>query len=1007
MKQKKLLFAFMAALLFHCAVLQGRELDLGSDVATPFEKDGQKVEVVGENGKKNLYFQWDTAKKTWGEFYWVKRIAPPWKDFKVLKIRVELRTGSASLPKNMMIRFTDLYGEVFQLSALIKLEKTGQASAEFMFPHDFKLQHSWKSGSNGRKDGGIDFPVSLTGIAVSFPLNSGIGDIYITSIDIEEEPFAGAASVTAQEGRSLPIKFDVFTGHPARIVQPDTGKYCYGVLLNTGDAPEDFSVEIFVRDHNGEQVEKTVAASGRIGSGARRYYRLPVPDKFGIYYVSAVVKISDATIKEPAKSFAFFQPTGHGIPYKKGQFRFGVQTHWGPQDMSVWEKEAEAFRTVGARFFRNGVSIQWLHGSPGVWSHSFFDGIIDFFLSRGIQLELVLNGSARWAAENPEDGKKSPRGNLPRLDVWKDFCEEVFRHYGDRLESFEIWNEPDLIHFALFSAEEYYKMAKIAYEARNRYAPDAELMSAGFCNFTSKNNFHENAMKLCKELFDVHCFHGHGTQKAFQGVIDQSLIPMRKKIGIETMPWYAHETALTGTGYGEKKQAEALFKKLIFAWSRGSIGYTWYDLRNDGIDPSNPEHNYGMLTHDFYPKAVYVVYNTLTALLNGNTTFEKDLSDGNGVLAFRFRRETEILIAAWHDRAGAASELMFKTDAESAEIIDLWGNRKPADRSGELVFMPVSGEPSALRLKNATRCEEGASILSAMDTRIYLGKENTSAVELTVSNAFGKTVTFDFEAKNPAGITVENMPQIVLPPEDRKSFPVGIKYDRSKIVPDSSICFSYKTGDGLKGFLSLPVNLIQSLQKEFGKEPFAVIDQREQVFELFDADPGNVFRLWKGPQDLSARLWVAADEKFFRLKVEAIDDQHRQPYSERSIWKGDSLQVFCAFSGQDQVWQFGCALLDDGEVERHVWHPETGFSPDISAFGCKVTRNEKRTVYELQVPWNAFGIEPQALKQGFRFNVMLNESDSNVRESWLQLAPGVGNVVDSQAYPVLEWEKRN
>ncbi|MEI3001775.1 MAG: hypothetical protein V8T86_12910 [Victivallis sp.] len=42
----------------------------------------------------------------------------------------------------------------------------------------------------------------------------------------------------------------------------------------------------------------------------------------------------------------------------------------------------------------------------------------------------------------------------------------------------------------------------------------------------------------------------------------------------------------------ERNQAITLFKKLLFAWSRGSIGYTWYDLRNDiGYYRVDGEHN--------------------------------------------------------------------------------------------------------------------------------------------------------------------------------------------------------------------------------------------------------------------------------------------------------------------------------------------------------------------------------------------------------------------------------
>ena len=67
-------------------------------------------------------------------------------------------------------------------------------------------------------------------------------------------------------------------------------------------------------------------------------------------------------------------------------------------------------------------------------------------------------------------------------------------------------------------------------------------------------------------------------------VVDERFLPMRRETGT-TVPWYSNETAIHSLNGAERNQALTLFKKLIFAWSRGAIGYTWYDLRNDGFDP--------------------------------------------------------------------------------------------------------------------------------------------------------------------------------------------------------------------------------------------------------------------------------------------------------------------------------------------------------------------------------------------------------------------------------------
>lgn len=999
--------AVISAVIICGSSVFAEKMKLDIPAASPFGKAGQQVRILkGGDEAPFLHFLWDANQKNWAEFGWLRETpAIPW--FAELKVRVTLQTGKGTPPQELQLRFLDRDGEVFPVGSKISYDANGRGTADFRIPGTYKSKVSWMSGKDSSKrNGQFDFPIRLSGMAVSFPPKSGKGEMFLHSIDIDITPSGKQENPppVKKAAEMLPFQFDLFTGHSVRVVSPRENRVCLGVVFNPNRSRIACTNTITVRDVNGKQVGGAITGKEMIGPGARRFYRIPNPEKYGIYYVDAVIEVQGEKPEKITRSFVFMNPTGTQQPYRPGQFRFGVNTHWSERDPATWKIEAEACRTVGIRFIRDGFGIGWIQPVPGYWNYRFFDSVIDFMQEHGLQVQLVLHGSAAWANKKPRKDEKKPHAGMPRPEVWKAYCDEIFRHYGGRIKAFEIWNEPDLETFSSFSPEEYHTLAEIAHDARNRFAPKAELLSGGFCNFVSKNGFHEKAMTLCKNLFDVHCFHGHGTLEYFRSMIDNEMLPMRKRTGLEKMPWYAHETALTSTGYGELRQARALFKKLVFAWSRGSIGYTWYDLRNDGFDPGNPEHNYGMLTNDYYPKPVYVVYNTLTGLLSGDTSFEEDLSDGTGVNVFRFRHGKDLVFAVWHDRRGTVAQHTFLTDAEQAEIVDLWGNVHPAPRLGNLVSLSVSNEPCALRLKNATRCEKGDSILSYSRKRLFLSEGTRVELPLTVFNPSGRPANIRFHLECPPGITATELPGTLLPAKGRKDVILHLEYSRAGLVADSTIQIRAQGDNGLKGELTIPVNLGYLLRKEYAKEPFAVMNRREQVVELFDADPGNVFRLWKGPQDLSAEVRVAADKKFFRIRVDATDDEHRQTHRGGNIWHGDSLQVFCQFPGQKDVWQFGCALRNDGEIERCVWTPAAGFRPDISVFDCRISRNGNRTIYELQIPWSAFGADLEKLKQGFRFNLMLNECDSDVRDSWIQIAPGVGHIVNTSFYPMLNYD---
>ena len=116
------------------------------------------------------------------------------------------------------------------------------------------------------------------------------------------------------------------------------------------------------------------------------------------------------------------------------------------------------------------------------------------------------------------------------------------------------------------------------------------------------------------------------------------------------VPWYANETAIHSLNGAERNQAITLFKKLLFAWSRGSIGYTWYDLRNDGYDPVDGEHNYGMVTNDFQPKPVYSAYNMLAGLYR-NMKYIRQYDLGANLWAFEFSDGADTLIRPGTNRA--------------------------------------------------------------------------------------------------------------------------------------------------------------------------------------------------------------------------------------------------------------------------------------------------------------------------------------------------------------------
>lgn len=108
-------------------------------------------------------------------------------------------------------------------------------------------------------------------------------------------------------------------------------------------------------------------------------------------------------------------------------------------------------------------------------------------------------------------------------------------------------------------------------------------------------------------------------------------------------------------GMNEQIQAELLARQFLTNVANGIPLSIWYDWRDDGPDPREPEHHFGLVRHRHYPdrnpifdpKPAYAAARTLNIFLKGYTFVRRiDVgSDSDYVLLFR--SDGEHRIAAW------------------------------------------------------------------------------------------------------------------------------------------------------------------------------------------------------------------------------------------------------------------------------------------------------------------------------------------------------------------------
>lgn len=877
------------------------------------------------------------------------------------------------------VRFRDQSGEIFQWRVPVRLTAPGIHRISIpVTPERFRLSFG---GNNDKK---IDFPIRFHSCIFAADEKSGSASLTLRRIELEQ----------FRSSRLSDVRFEIETGYAARVLKRGEEKRLELRLENPGSEPLKCRASFLFRNIDGKELGKEVPELELAPRSAKPLFPEIVLPALGIWYVTARLESPDgSSVAEKKRSFCYMIPAGPEPGFTpSGGFLFGIcghtQNRKDPEEIVL---EAETAALCGVKAIRQDLRWRMLERKKGKWDFSGFDRIVNEFSSRGVEIMPILYGIPAWE-RNEKD--------LPTDTGWRDYLTRVFQRWRGNFRFWEIWNEPDLLSFGKFNAPEYLELLRSARDVQRKTAPDALLFNGGFTTMlphaSLKPGFQEYILTRGSGLFDIHAFHGHGS---FKGYVEQIrlLAEQRKRLSVG-IPWFANETAVSSYGIGELRQAETLYKKLLFSWANGAMGYHWYELRNSGFSGNNPEHNYGLVTKDFYPRAAYPVYNMLSRNFRRHR-FVRRIPATRNFFLYEFASGTSRIIAAWNDAPEKEPNgvAVFRTNAADAAEIDLMDNASPVKVRNGIVLYPVSASPSALKLKQGT-----AEYLGPL-FRITVPEEKTAGnrvgLEFELFNPMETPEEFYFTFENAANLRFRLNAGEKCRRSVHLKFPETEKHLRKIFCRVSFAGFSFRTSIPLKQSVTIPA-------KRGPEDCDFILNRKDQVRSLFDADPANVDKVWSGPQDLSAKIRFARTEETLELFADVTDDKHVQPESGQFLWKGDSIQVAFQVPGQKSLWVLGGALSNSGTPELYLWETPEGFDPREICRKMKlnVERRGQQTRYHLTIPLNAVGLLPAMLRKGIRISLIVNDNDGYGRKGWAAVSEGVSSNRNAELYPLLQFE---
>lgn len=104
-----------------------------------------------------------------------------------------------------------------------------------------------------------------------------------------------------------------------------------------------------------------------------------------------------------------------------------------------------------------------------------------------------------------------------------------------------------------------------------------------------------------------------------------------------------------------EKQGELLARSWLTNVASGVALSVWYDWKDDGLDPQNPEHNFGTVANNYFehssrpydPKPAYLAASTLTRFFSGFSFSRRVLVGSGDDFVLVFRKGAEVRFAVW------------------------------------------------------------------------------------------------------------------------------------------------------------------------------------------------------------------------------------------------------------------------------------------------------------------------------------------------------------------------
>ncbi|HEX2672599.1 MAG TPA: hypothetical protein VHM25_17070, partial [Polyangiaceae bacterium] len=135
---------------------------------------------------------------------------------------------------------------------------------------------------------------------------------------------------------------------------------------------------------------------------------------------------------------------------------------------------------------------------------------------------------------------------------------------------------------------------------------------------------------------------------------------------------WGYSSTWEGDGHGaaeRARQAQLVAREALSGWAAGLPLIVIYNLRDDGNDAANAEHNFGLIQADYAEKPALVAVRTLSRLARGRA-FAGLLDTGFSMLhAMKYEGANDTVVALWSEYVGRPFTMELPSNARAVSFL--------------------------------------------------------------------------------------------------------------------------------------------------------------------------------------------------------------------------------------------------------------------------------------------------------------------------------------------------